>query len=558
MLVSSHGASLLTERDMQAGAMQQQQQHDNTVAPDMMMNDDDASLDALLEMAPPSGVQTWTDARTRFAALATHQSAFCEAALTMLVDGAVSKVAGWRLLCIPHIMAQCTRALYQVVALYHSIDDASALPLRVGMTERALQAWADHVGEILGQSTLALHDAAHLFASLVFGWMFPLAAADHDTFLCTALCEFGHYMNWAAGRAPDDLIMPLCRAPGVSALELVERADRWLLAVLGQPALDLRHRAHLLDTARVAIEEPIVTSLTLVDGVSGRVHVAARLPLLLPRHVALRAHGRAEPQHTLFFGSPSRAPLPWPPPRTRQRLPAEMLGSALTQRLVRKRRSEAGELTYTQRGQQAVRALSDGKPEELPRRLLPLCALSALHSLVEEGEPWHNEDRRLVTNLFMDAGAYDIEDMGNFFQRTLSIDPNGASKRIRHATSHIRRYAGEIAKHEAHGGLAILTSRCEWLAADTVNRQRQMFHCPLSVTHGAPEVERIKTLIQWQGLCTSDQERDIVALASRGDREHACLAHYNATRVPNSYVKHKPHVNPMFYIHNKAIAESHH
>jgi len=450
------------------------------------------------------------------------------------------------LLRIPHIFGQCIRAVEQVFALYAMVYSSSSSD--------------DSSGDInikFALVNVAINDALDVIARCIHTDRDTAAIVFHAVRCIIIGTRIWKSRNAFLFLAYQQFLLLLCRISGTEEDFFATRSVGVVVSshAIGQAALQDMADIETLDKDLDALEHADLMRLETTSAFDSQIR--EQMHMRRPRLVrqALYGLGRDKRMFSVFFASPSRAPLSVPPFDARDELDTpSLMGTdinyAEARRLLADKQGENNETDYVGSGQNAVRRLAQAV-NDLPLDTLPPCALSALMETDKTPNgTWHNKDRYVAINYFMDLG-YDIEDMGAFVAQRL---PD--ARRQNHARSHIQRYQGQINNKIQRGYMPVVTARCSALSDPDRIDAKQSFSCPFTAPFTKDDEDHLRAILAF-GNVNAQATEDIVRRAMRGDREGGCLAHYNATKRTGTYDRFKPLTNPVFYTYNKALAIRH-
>jgi hypothetical protein len=483
------------------------------------------------------------------------------------------------LLQLPSILAQLERSTLQLIwtcaqpSLDH-IPDFKALTFG-----HILKCWVMEEIRVLGRQQPS-EESFSVFVSVLTAWILPLATRSHNRSLTGAIFKLL------------DCVIPELspRESGWQSTQVrVEQYRSYGLVLAGhalfsEPAEELEARAIRLTRLADALE-----ALRLGGGNVGQ--DAPRLNQNLALEIP------TENLFDAYIASPKRGPLGWPSPEDRlpsssskkdspsdhwalgaARIDAKML-RAVEQSLTPLSSSYNSRPSPTsstggpmmngsdalEHGRQAMLRMASGSdPDKIPPSMFPLCVHHALEAC--ESEPWHNDDRYLLANYWLDVAPFDIEDLGVYFERKLGVTTSSPSeslvvphdKRVRHVRSHLAAHQSAVDKRLALGRSPFLTPRCETLGDAKRAATRQTFICPFANT---PQLsaERLTRLMTRSGV---PRDRQFPLVERTMLRQHApqtlCLEHFNAlAETLGTATRQRPISSPVFFTLARARSTVH-
>lgn len=506
----------------------------------------------------------------RFPAL-VELSAALERVFSNDGDGTAEKTMkqATNLLAIPHVLAQCCRSAANVVAVNAMTEVGGSKDLRVQSSAVVVSEASCDIQLRLG-GCVSRQGALEIIVLLIAGALLPYMIEEQDRHMTEDLLRFLSSLSSIGPRNEGEAAAFSPPFFGESLQSFASRNRRLAENILGREILETLTEADQIDQILDDLEKPTLLKMKLSEGPEARRGLQERRPRLVQD--SLLGLCRKPQYFAIFFASPSRAPLTWPPFDSRETVSPDLLGQRLDyvaarRHLVSKGNAEASD--YRENAKAQLRKFAP-KPSELRSNHLPLCALSAIRratdkSLGGEGDVWHNKDRMLTANFLMDIGDFDIEDMGKFISDRLSIadaayDKSRHRGRAKHFLSHVKRHSGVCEDNERKGYPPRVTSTCEWLSDSSSIDGPQSFHCPFVAPFTGEDEKELKALLDFQGEASisASARQDILSHARRGDRQAACLAHYNATQPDSAYKRHRLFQNPVSYTFAKVLSARHH
>ena len=235
----------------------------------------------------------------------------------------------------------------------------------------------------------------------------------------------------------------------------------------------------------------------------------------------------------LWLAAPLRAPMPWPSAICFPDLPREFAALQLPSEAT----APADRVAGTERWHAARQTVAHhfgaaaalARPDS--RRFLPLCMLSVLERVERRGT-LHNEDRWWMANVVMDAGAFDVEDLGTLFaQMWQGGGQHFGIRQQTHVHAHAARHAGEVKRRVEQNYPPFVSVSCRTMAtsASVAASERRAGACPLASQNYKEST--VRTLLAYQQTnLTPAIVDEVVALAARGQTAEACLRHAQALK----------------------------